>query len=231
MNFKLKVLILLIYQIMIGLSFLGFKSAAANTAMPFENKSDPADFIRINNEVSINGEKIYLKDIAEIKLKNNLKESIGAIYLGSSPRPGMHKTIPGSWIQSKIRSQKGITNKCRIFIPNYIKIKRVFQTLSNKRLERFFCDYVASKIKDAEYKMSCFKIRGINKIPMGRISLTVQRDSKSMIGRVSVVVGIKIEGKEIAKVALSGWVERYAKVVCSKRAIPRGTVEAGRSLS
>lgn len=226
MNFKVNVWvwILLIYQVMIGLSFLDFESAAANTAVPFENKSDQDDFIRVNEKVSINGEKIYLQDIAEIKLKNNLKEDIGAIYLGASPKPGMQRTIPGSWIQSKIRSQKGITNNCRIFIPNSVKIKRVFQTLSNKQLEQFFCDYVASKINDAEYKVSCFKIRGIKKIPVGKISLTVQRDSKNIIGRVSVVAGVNIEGKEIAKVALSGWVERYATIVCSKHIIPRGTV-------
>jgi len=217
----------IVFSLLIISSIILIKSDSfgADTGADAKDKSRFTASIYIKQKVEIAGEKIYLKNISDIDGKTDLKEKAGEINLGAAPRPGRKKKIPGKWIASKIRSQKWITGEIRILFPEYVCVTRAFQTVSIKKLEKIFNNYIVSKIKGKKFKINSFKARGIRKIPLGKVDLKIKNQSRRKIkGRINLLVAVYVNGKKGSKITLSGWIDRYENVVHTNRLIPRNAV-------
>jgi flagella basal body P-ring formation protein FlgA len=203
----------------------GYSTARAESVMVGGDFPFTGIRIEIPQKTRVKGDRLYLKDIAKIRAPGDLAEKIGWIDLGSAPRPGAEKVLPGSWIVSRIHAGKPIPDASKISVPEYVSVTRESQSVSDERLRMLFEKYIAAKIKGGKFKVSRFKVRGERDFPSGKIDLIFNDiDRSRIIGHVTQTVVVNIGGKDSGRISLSGWIDRYEKIVCAKRSIPRGTV-------
>ncbi len=202
----------------------------AITILEVENRDKPIANIDVWSKADVSEKTIYLKDIADTKAKNELKDKIGNIRIGMAPSPGNSSKIPRSRIISIIRSINWLPENTIISVPDSVWITRSFQIISDEKLRNLFCNYIAEKTDDHDCNLKDFKVRGKVKFPIGDVTLNVvERNGKSpvstkMMGRVSMTIKIYVEGKESGQILLSGWVDRYEDIVCASHPIFRGTI-------
>lgn len=103
--------------------------------------------------------------------------------------------------------------------------KQEFQTIQEDRLRSFFLKYIESMSQGDDIELSRFRVRGAEQFPTGAVELrAVNSNPGSIKGRVNMTVGVWIDGKDEGRIFLSGWVDRYASVVCAEHRLPRGTL-------
>jgi len=181
--------------------------------------------IKVASEVRIPSEEILLRDIATMQCDLSLSARLGELKLAAAPRPGKKKTFSGKWIVSRIRSEKWISEDIRIDVPARVTVIRSFQTLAEECLERLFAEYVQAILPNADTAVRQFKVRGLGPLPLGKVHLTTEpRNDRDSIGRVSLKVGVAVDGQSQGKLFLSGWVDRYERIVCARRFLTRDTV-------
>lgn len=186
-------------------------------------------YVAVKDNVRVNGEKIYLKDVAHIEAPARLRERLGATYLAYAPSPGKHKTLHGSWIESKVRSKKWLPGDTTLRIPEFVRVTRTFQQIEQDDFLRRYNDYISKQLKvsDVDLRICRFRIIGNGPLPDGDVDveLTNQGDGKLM-GHVNLNAVVRVNGKIERRVVLSGWVDRFEKVVCALRPLPRHTIIA-----
>lgn len=73
--------------------------------------------------------------------------------------------------------------------------------------------------------ISRFKVSGNRPIPQGRISVQVfEKNQQQLQGHVSLTALIKVKNRTENTVRLSGWLDIFDHVVCSKRNMKRGEI-------
>lgn len=183
--------------------------------------------ITIKEEAWIKGEKVYLKDISIIKGAARLRERLGAICLGHAPGPARHKTLKGSWIESKIRSKRWFPADTAVSIPESVLINRTWQSIQEKRFSDLFNGYIARQLKarEADFRVSRFKVIGNGSLPEGKIRVELVRQADArLLGYVSLTAIVRVDGKIERRVVLSGWVDRFENVVCTTRSLRRSSI-------
>ncbi|HIJ57269.1 MAG TPA: flagellar basal body P-ring formation protein FlgA [Deltaproteobacteria bacterium] len=204
---------------------LGVQPAIAQKMPSRSEAAGAVPGIVIKSETAVNGDRIYLKDILDSSSDSKLAEKIGNLVVGHSPRPGDEQKLTGSWIVSTLRSKKWLPEDAEISAPKYIRISRAYQNLDPQHLERVFCNYIASKVGKADFKVSQFKVRGSDKFPTGRMTFNILKPiPKTLYGRVSLRIAVAVGGKESGRLTLSGWIDRFESVLCANRYLPRNTV-------
>ena len=189
--------------------------------------ADPRAYVAVKEEAWIKGEKVYLKDIAAIEGPARLKEQLGAIYLGYAPGPAKHRTLKGSWIESKIRSRKCFPSDAAVRIPESVRIGRTWQSIREKRFLEMFNAYIARQLKphEADFRVSRFKVIGNDSLPEGKIRIEPVRQADArLLGHVSLTAIVRVDGKIERRVVLSGWVDRFEHVVCTTRSLTRSSI-------
>ncbi len=183
--------------------------------------------ITIKEEAWIKGEKVYLKDISIINGAARLRERLGAICLGHAPGPARHKTLKGSWIESKIRSKRWFPADTAVSIPESVLINRTWQSIQEKRFSDLFNGYIARQLKarEADFRVSRFKVIGNGSLPEGKIRVELVRQADArLLGYVSLTAIVRVDGKIERRVVLSGWVDRFENVVCTTRSLRRSSI-------
>ncbi len=204
-----------------------WESSVACAGSAPEGREFPVTEIQVDirENARVKGDRIDLKSIAEIKAGDDWLEKIGNIPFGPSPRPGAEKVIPGSWIASKIHAEKWIPDPSRISVPEYVRVTRESQSITDERLRALFEKFIAEGIKGEKFKVSRFKVRGERDFSSGKMELIFRDfDRSRMMGRVTATVIVNIEGRERGRIFLSGWIDRYEKIVRTTRTIPKGSV-------
>jgi len=198
------------------------------TALGFcEAWADARTNVAVKEEAWIKGEKVYLKDIACIQSSPRLKERLGAIYLGYAPGPARHKTLKGSWIESKIRSKRWVPADTAVSIPESVMINRTWQSIREKRFSDLFNGYIARQLKacEADFRVSRFKVIGNGSLPEGKIRVELVRQADArLLGYVSLTAIVRVHGKIERRVVLSGWIDRFENVVCTSRPLRRNSI-------
>jgi len=185
--------------------------------------------IIVKKKATVNGDEIRLKDVMESCSDADLKKRIGNVTLTKAPRPGREKTIRGSRIISLLRTQNRLSSStpADIAVPDRIRVVRAHQSVPHKRLNRLFHEYLVARMKDDAdvFKVSRFSVRGVGVLPTGRIGFSALKpSSKKTTGRVSLPVRVYVDGEDVGKVVVSGWVDRYREVVCADRYLSRNTL-------
>ncbi|MBU0995490.1 MAG: flagellar basal body P-ring formation chaperone FlgA [Proteobacteria bacterium] len=204
-----------------------FSGSAVASQAAFTEHDGTSLAIMVNDMANVTGETILLKDVAFIKSSDkSLKEKLGGVEIGDSPKPGHEKRISGRWIHSMIRSAINSESGADIDVPEIILVKREFQVIPEDKLFSLFEDYLEREFQDGEVKISQFKIRGANIFSTGHVELSPLPDNKRNMGMVNLSVNVVIDEKFCGSVLLSGQVDVYKKVVCAKTYVKRGATLA-----
>jgi flagella basal body P-ring formation protein FlgA len=88
-----------------------------------------------------------------------------------------------------------------------------------------FKQYVKSAVGEDEVVFSRMDVRGLKPLPVGKIVVTPSGNRKGDIkGKTKLRLAVSVDGEACGQVTVSGWVDRYARVVFAVREIPRDTV-------
>jgi len=182
--------------------------------------------IDVSNTATVKNEDILVGDLASVHAENTVKNKIENIHVFSSPEPGKEKVLNGKRIASIIRSTKWVPENTRINIPEFVWVKRAFQSIPDTTLKDLLCRYIEKHIGDAEYRLSNFKVQGKKDYIAGKMKLVVRDPSyNGMIsGNIKLGVDVMVNGKEQGKIKLYGRVDRFEYAVCAARFIQKGTV-------
>lgn len=172
----------------------------------------------------VSGKELAVRDLAEIKGPEALRQRIGDLKIGTSPMPGKQKRIPGSMVESKIRSLfPNRNNQLSLSIPGIIVVERAGQEVTESELQALFYAHVEKRVEGRPFRLKDVKIRGNRILPFGQKTLTVDdRQNLKYKGRVAVTVRPEVEHEKTSPIYISGWVDLFDEVVCAERDIPRG---------
>jgi flagella basal body P-ring formation protein FlgA len=182
--------------------------------------------ITVKDESWVKDEKVYLKDVSVIDGNPTLQERLGMIQLAFAPKPGKYKTLQGAWIASKVRSNRWLPENTLVKIPEHVRVGRLSQFIDNERLFRQFTDFIAQREgQGADFRILRFKVVGNGPIPEGNIGVELtNRTEGKLMGRVSLPAIVRVDGKQVRRLVLSGWIDRFEDVVCAIQPLERGTV-------
>jgi flagella basal body P-ring formation protein FlgA len=182
--------------------------------------------IAVHGEAQVVGDRILLGQVAEISGGTEaLCRKLSDIDLGPAPRPGRERRVPGRSVESALASCGQLPGGIRTTIPDWIVVTGAYQTLSEASLEEVFKTYIERQTGRDETVVSRIRIRGLKPLPLGNIALSPSGRGDAYIkGNVSLRLGVAVDGKDHGQVTISGWVDRYARVVCATTAIPMGSV-------
>jgi flagella basal body P-ring formation protein FlgA len=147
--------------------------------------------------------------------------------VGHAPGPGKDKTLKGSWIESKIRSKRWLPADTAVSVPESVRISRTWQSIQERAFSDLFNGYISSRLqsREADFRVTRFRVIGNGSLPEGkiRVELVRQPDAK-LLGYVSLTAIVRVDGKIERRVFLSGWVDRFENVVCTRRSLRRSSV-------
>jgi flagella basal body P-ring formation protein FlgA len=183
--------------------------------------------IRVQGQAQVRGEKIYLKDVANIEGPAQLQNRLGAICLAHAPGPGGHKTLHGAWIENKIRSKRWLPANTVLVVPEFVGVDRSSQSIPEERFLGLYTKYIEEKLagQKADFRVSRFRVVGNGPLPDGdiRIEFSNQNHDK-LTGQVGLNAFVRVNGKIERRVVLSGWVDRFEKVVSPRRPLKRHSI-------
>ncbi len=180
--------------------------------------------IFIRESSSVNTEKIFLGDIADINAPNLIKQRLNGISLGFAPRPGHFRVFNGKYLKSRIESDRLGSRSVAVFVPDKVYIKRKDRMIPRKKLKKIFTSYISQRIAPDKFKIRNFSIRGLGVYPDGNLSLTVCDNNNNIKGRTSLYVRVRAGGRNYGRISLSGWVDVFDTAFCASRNLERGTV-------
>jgi hypothetical protein len=207
----------LLAVLLVQWTILGFSAAWAQTA--------PS--VVVQDETWVKGDKVYLKDVALIDGASAMQERLGKIYLAFAPSPGKQKTLHGSWIDSKVRSNKWLPNDTIVKIPDYVRVGRASQFIEDETLLGRYTDFISPQLEGqgADFRVSRFKVVGNGPIPEGDLRVEIEnRPGGRLSGQVRLPAIVKVNEKQVRRLILSGWVDRFEDVVCTVRPLERGAI-------
>jgi len=192
-----------------------------------EARPDVKLCIAVKEQAQVKGEKVYLKDIATIDGPLAARKQLGAIYLAHAPAPARHRILRGTWLRNRIRSKMLLPANTVLRVPEIVRIERRFQSIQDDDFLRLYRNYVTKQLRShqATFRVSRFRVIGNGPVPDGNLSIELikQADGKLM-GYVSLTAVIRVDGKIERRVLLSGWIDRFEKVVTVAHRLQRHTI-------
>jgi flagella basal body P-ring formation protein FlgA len=187
--------------------------------------------IEVMEQARVRGKKIFLGDVARITGDEILVKRAEMIPMGFSPRLGKERMITAGKIESLIRSRPWVPGDAVIRTGRALQVLRPGQELDQKLLRKIFDGEIKKRHGGAEFGISRFRVRGLRPYPEGKLTLTVMDNLPNRnTGNVSLTVSVAVAGKLRGKIGLTGWIDRYERVVCVKKDLPRNTVLSRRDL-
>ena len=221
-----KIDIKLIFLFILGVLF--FFSLAANSSFANSDKTHgTTDIIKImiNETNLVKTSNIFLKDIAVVEANEFIKEALNKIELGRSPKPGQLKLLNKDKIVSIIRHQNYLPDNIILNSPERIYIKRLSQKVSEERIRQLVENYFLNTMKNRDYKLETFHVRGLEQYPAGRVEL--QLDSDEIVhnnGKINSYVNVIIDGKKQDRLNISGKIAIYENVFFAQKNLARGDI-------
>lgn len=188
--------------------------------------------VQVRPNVQVAGNEIYLKDVAEITASAALKEKMGAIQLGPSPRPGKEKKILGRRLLSIVQAAKVMPECAKVTLPEVIQIERAFQSIKEEVLQQLFDCSVREGLAGSDFNVRQVKVCGANQFPAGKLSMSIPKgNNQKWAGNVNLRLQVQVNGEHCGSLTLSGWVDRFMPVVCTIREVKHHTVLTGEDLT
>ena len=180
--------------------------------------------INVSPSAIVNSREYFLGDIAKIQGPDIIKDQIEKIYIGFSPSLGKIRTISKRQITAKIKSVSWLPYDVKIILPESVIIKRASQILSEKQLKEIYINNVKQRLKNKDFKIRDFKVRGSVLYPLGEINFRILGGNIKPIKKTNFYFDVNVNGKKCGKIILSGWVDIFDNVVCFKNSFKRGHI-------
>ncbi len=184
--------------------------------------------IRVKNRLQIDGDMVYLGDIATFHPADDSRvKNFKAIEITSSPAPDSLRTIKKDFILYKasnlINSEKDITLR----VPDIITIERTAQVIGEETLKEIFHDFI---MDNAPWDRDQIVIDRINSpppiaLPTGELDWEIDvKQNNNFIGNFSIMIDFMVDGESLRKIIVSGKISVFKEVVKAARNIDRGDI-------
>ncbi len=174
-------------------------------------------------EVVVDGENVYLKDIA--KIEGDLKNTLSTLRIITSPSPGNVRILEKKYIILRIR-QAGFDNGISLIGPDTITIKRAYQEIQKDLIKTL----IEEKIKDIipkwakRYTIYPSIPNFSSRAPIGDLDIFIDLPPKERLkGRsISFPITISINGNNWRRIYVSVKVSLFADVPVAISKIKKG---------
>jgi flagella basal body P-ring formation protein FlgA len=188
-------------------------------------KSQAGIEITLKETCVVQSSRIFLQEIADIKADGFLKETLGKIDFGLSPKPGKIRFIDKGKIISTIRRERYLPEDSIITCPDRIYVKRHSEQIAALDIRKYVEQRLSQVFRNREFHLTSFNVRGLEPYPSGEISFfSGSEDMVDKNGKLSLFVDIVINGKKTDRVSVTGLVALYETVLLAKRAFEKGEV-------
>jgi len=105
--------------------------------------------------------------------------------------------------------------------------KQGSQSISEDRFREIFKEYLCRRLEKekSDIMVSRFKVIGNKPVPAGKINFQLfQKDKRRLEGYVRLVAIVSVNRVVKNKVKLSGWVDVFESVVCTRRDLKKGEI-------
>ncbi|HKK89872.1 MAG TPA: flagellar basal body P-ring formation chaperone FlgA [Desulfobacteraceae bacterium] len=211
----------------VAILFSMFCSSAAAAA---ENSDEPVQEgelprIDVHPSAEVNARKIFLKDLADIRAPDFLRQKIETLDMGFSPKFGEVKSLDRNRIRSRIRSHRAMPEKFVLVVPEKVYVKRASQEIPTQRFRSIYMDYLRERVKGREFRVRDFDVRNAGLYKKGKVSLfLVSNNTRDITGRLTLYVNVSIDGEKQDRVSVSGMVDLFDQVVFASKSLKRGRV-------
>jgi flagella basal body P-ring formation protein FlgA len=210
-----------------SVAFMVFMAALVSPTCQAAEADEVSPVVVVNDAAWVKGEKVYLKDVAEIDGPSHLVEALGDIYLAYAPSPGREKKLHGEWIKSKIQSKPWVPAETLIQIAEFIQVGRRCRHVEDDTFLELYRGHVAKRLNDrkADFQVRRFKVIGNRPFPEGELEIKLANLGRGdYMGNVNLSAAVYIDGSLERRVSLSGWVDRFEEVVCCRQGLSRHSV-------
>lgn len=184
--------------------------------------------IRVRESLEIDGDTVYLGDLAEFYPADDSRvEKFKAIKISTSPSPGALRQINSDLILYKISHLVNAEKDVNLSLPETISIKRTAQILDSEALENIFRDYV---LDNAPWESDQIVFEDINApesiaLPKGDLVWEIdEKQNRNFIGNFSLMIDLMVDGDSLRKIIVSGKISVVREVVRAVRNINRGDI-------
>ncbi len=210
-NIKSKILFILGIFILSGEMFLSASQALE---------------IRVKEKATVQGDTIYLSDIASFyPSKDHRVGRLGGIDVASAPSPGKVFRLNKRFLRYKIGSAISDKDDIRLKVTGDLMVERAAQSISAGQLEDIFKEHVMSHSPWPANRIKFERINtyGAIDLPAGNLHWEVlEKGNHYYLGNVAFTINFRVDGKQIRKVPVSGKISVIQEVVKAARKISKG---------
>ncbi len=181
----------------------------------------------IKKEIEINGDIIYLGDIAEITGNDDILNQLKSLELRKAPLPGYYVTITGSQIKMLLQHKGFDLKSLELNIPEYIKVTRRSQIISGNILVEKAVEFLKEQLtwKEEQVKITVQSQIPDSVLPPGEITLLPScSQNTNSIGNISVFIDILVNKTGVKKVCVTLNLKVYLDVIIAKKDIKSGEI-------
>lgn len=184
----------------------------------FYSNSLAVIIIELKENVSLSGEEIFLKDIANL---NNA--SVDNVYIGKMPLPGRKRYITQDYVKLRVLQAKIKEGNFKLTGANEVEITASSQLLDIEELIKIARNHLLDKIKINQRLI--IEPLGVPEsiiLPVGKVDFEIDSINNPNLERqVYLPVNVKINGIKYRTVKIGFKIHRFASVVLAAKPLPR----------
>lgn len=176
--------------------------------------------VRISGEKTVDGERIVLADIAEIKAEAATVQRLRSISLGYAPNVGMTREISRSQIALAISAAGFADGEIVLDAPAKILIRREGQTVLQSQMREAVEKAVAERISNEQIsaKITRLELPADFLAPKGSLEIRPNASANTNFFQpFSLPVEIRVDGKTWRRFSARVEIEAYAEILVAAR--------------
>ena len=182
--------------------------------------------IRVKEQATVQGDTIYLKDIASFYPSNDPRVGrLSEIDVASAPSPGNVLRLNKRFLNYKIGSAIADKDDIRLNVTGALVVERAAQSISADQFEEIFREHVMSHSPwpAKKIKFESVNTPGAIDLPAGNLHWEVlEKGNDHYLGNVAFTVNFWVDGKQIRKIPISGKISVSLEVVKAAKKISKG---------
>jgi flagella basal body P-ring formation protein FlgA len=181
--------------------------------------------IRVHPNSVITGDRLRLKDIADIIASPFLKQSIENIDIGPSPQPNQIEVVEERKIAYQIRSQDYLPEDFQLICPERVYVKRKGQQISGAQIQTYLMSRFDTVFAGRTVEIKQLSFRGLEACPTGRVTFLTDVDKLiSSRGRIAGYLDIYVDSVLADRINITGNLAVYDEVVFARQPIDKGQI-------
>ncbi len=188
----------------------------------------PALEIKVKNEITVQGDQVYLGDIASFRPADDERvPRLRRVEVVTAPAPDNAFSLKRRFLTYKLTAEIGEQEDIHLKVPPALRVHRAAQFVSRNQLEEIFRGFVLEDSPWSPDKVRFERIQAPHGIalPEGKLSWKiVGRGSRRHSGNIPAVIYFYVDGKEIRKISVSGKVNILQAIVRAAGKIRSGEI-------